>query len=342
MRAIAKKDGIGFELIDAKKPEPKKGEVLVKIKAASVCGTDVHIYNNDAPWNTRVAKGRIIGHEFTGTVEKVGEEVTGLKAGDTVANESHISCGKCSQCKAGRVHTCLNIRAVGVDIDGSYAEYVSVPQHVLFKVSEKIPAHIATLHESCGNSVYTVSAGPVKGKVIAVFGLGPTGLFAIAVAKHWGTKKIIAVGGTKIHLDLAKKVGADVLVDRHKGDVVEQIKSATAGEGVDVVLEMSGAQAAIENGLKVLKPGGQMTLLGLPAQKVNVDWSKDIVLKDITIRGIYGREIPRTWDLMKELFADKKFSIEPIVTHKFKLEDFEKAVQIMKEGNCGKVVLLPQ
>src|SRR3989338_844608 len=341
MRAIAKKEGIGFEVVDAKKPEPKKGEVLVKVNAASVCGTDIHIYNNDAPWNTRITPGRIIGHEFTGVVEAVGEGADRVKVGDTVANESHISCGKCSQCKAGRIHTCLNIKAVGIDINGSYAEYVSVPQHVLFKVSEKIPPHIATLHESCGNSVYTVSAGPVKGKAIAVFGLGPTGLFAIAVARHWAAEKIIAVGGTKIHLDLAKKVGADVLVDRHKGNVIEQIKEATAGEGVDVVLEMSGAQAAIEQGLKVLKPGGQMTLLGLPAQKVNVDWSKDIVLKDITIRGIYGREIPKTWDLMKELFADKKFNIEPIVTHKFKLEDFEKAVQIMKEGNCGKVVLLP-
>ena len=166
-------------------------------------------------------------------------------------------------------------------------------------------------------------------------------MFAIAVAKYWGAKKIIAIGGTQEHIVLAKKAGADAVINRHEADVIDAIKKETSSEGVDVVLEMAGVQTSIEQGLKVLKPGGQITLLGLPAQKVNVDWSKDIVLKDITIRGIYGREIPRTWDFMKELFADKRFDISPIVTHKFRLEEFEKAVQVMKEGKCGKVVLLP-
>lgn len=342
MKAVAKtKSAPGLELIDVPKPEPKAGEVLVKVKAASVCGTDIHIYNNDAPWDTRIKPPRILGHEFTGIVEKVGEGVKSVKVGDTVANESHIFCGKCSQCKSGRPHTCLNIKAVGIDINGSYAEYVSVPEHVLFKVSPEIPAHIATLHESFGNSVYTVSAGPVEGKTFAIFGLGPTGQFAAAVAKYWKAKKIIGVGGTKEHIELAKKVGADVVINRHNEDVLARIKQETNNEGVDVVLEMSGSPAAIEQGLKSLKPGGQITLLGLPTQNITVNWSKDIVLKDITVRGIYGREIPRTWDLMKELFADKSFSIEPIVTHKFKLSEFQKAVDIMKEGKCGKVVLLP-
>ncbi len=342
MRAVAKtKNAPGLELVNVPIPEPKAGEVLVKVKAASVCGTDIHIYNNDPPWDTRIKTPRILGHEFTGVVKKLGQGVKSVKVGDTVANESHIYCKNCAQCKNGRPHTCLNIRAVGIDINGSYAEYLVVPEHVLFKVSPKLPAHIATLHESFGNSVYTVSAGSVKGKTIAVFGLGPTGQFSIAVAKYWKAKKIIAVGGTQIHLDLAKKVGADVVINRHTEDVLQRIKQETDNEGVDVVLEMSGSQTAIEQGLKALKPGGQATLLGLPSQKINVDWSKDIVLKDITIRGIYGREIPRTWDLMKELFADKSFDISPIVTHKFKLSEFQKAVDIMKEGNCGKVVLLP-
>ncbi|HIK00455.1 TPA: alcohol dehydrogenase catalytic domain-containing protein [archaeon] len=343
MKAVAKTNsGKGFELIDAPTPNPKKGEVLVKIKACSVCGTDVHIYNNDPPWDTRIKTPRIIGHEFTGVVEKIGQGVKRVKVGDTVANESHIYCGNCSQCKAGRPHTCLNIKAVGIDIDGSYAEHIVVPEHVLFKVSPKLPPHIATLHESFGNSVYTVSAGPVKGKTIAVFGLGPTGLFAVAVAKHWGAKKIIAVSGTKEHIDLGKRVGAHVVVDRHNENVVERVKEETNGDGVDVFYEMAGSQGAIEQGLKVLKPGGQATLLGLPPQQVCLMWSKDVVLKDITIRAIYGREIPHTWNLMKKLFTDKKFDISPIVTHKFKLDDFEKAIEVMKSGRSGKVVMFPE
>jgi len=343
MKAVAKTNsGKGFELIDARIPDPKNGEVLVKVKACSVCGTDVHIYNNDPPWDTRIKPPRIIGHEFTGVVEKIGRGVKRVKVGDTVANESHIYCKTCSQCKAGRPHTCLNIKAVGIDIDGSYADYVVVPEHVLFKVSPKLSPHIATLHESFGNSVYTVSAGPVKGKTIAVFGLGPTGLFAVAVAKHWGAKKIIAVSGTKEHIGLGKKVGAHVVISRHEEDVIQRIKEETNGEGVDVFYEMAGSQGAIEQGLKVLKPGGQATLLGLPPQKVNIEWSKDVVLKDITIRAIYGREIPRTWDLMKKLFADKKFDISPIVTHKFKLDEFEKAIEVMKSGRSGKVVMFPE
>ncbi len=331
----------GFELKEIDIPKVGDNDVLVKVKACSVCGTDVHIYNNDPPWDSRIKPPRTIGHEFTGVVEKTGKNVKRIKVGDTVANESHVFCGKCFQCKMGRIHTCQNIKALGIDQDGSYADYIACPEDNVFKISPNIPPHIATLHESLGNSVYTVYSAPSKDQTVVIFGPGPNGLFSTILEKYWGAKKVIVVGGTQEHLNLAKKCGADVVINRHNEDVLDRIKEETNGNGADVFLETSGSPAAIEQGLKSLRSGGHAVLLGLPKEKVTLDFSKDIVLKDITIKGIYGREIPKTWDVMKKLFADKKFDVSPVVTHKFKLEEFEKAIKIMSEGKGGKVVMFP-
>jgi len=342
MRAIRKmKPGKGMELTETGILKPDYGEVLVNVKACSLCGTDIHIYNWAPPWDTRIKPPRTTGHEVCGDVVEVGGGVKGLQEGDFVSAESHIACNACYQCKMGNLHICRDIKFFGVDIDGTWAEYVVMPEQNAWKNPKDMKPEIATLQESLGNSVYTVSEAGVFGKTVSVFGLGPTGLFAIGLAKAGGASRIMAVGGTELHLKLAKKMGADVLINRHNEDAVKRIMEETDGIGADVLLEMAGSQAAIEQGLKSLKATGKACLLGLPPQKVTVDWSKDIVLKDITIRAIYGRLMFKTWDQTSKLLLSKRIDIEPVITHRLKLEEWEKGIEAAASGQAGKVVMFP-
>lgn len=344
MRAVRKtKEGKGLELVNIPIPEPEKDEVLVKVKACSMCGTDVHIYNWEHPWSEgRIIPPRTIGHEICGIVEKTGCDVTLVLEGDLVSAESHIFDGKCAQCRTGNMHICENLKFFGVDVDGFFAEYAVIPETNVWKNPPGMPYEIATLQESIGNSVYTVFSQDVTAKTVAVFGAGPTGLFAAGILKAAGAGKIIVVAGSKLHLELARKMGADIVINRHESDPVSEIMEVTGRQGVDVFLEMSGSGTALNQGLKTLRPTGSASILGLPTKEVCIDISKDFVMKDITVRGVYGRKIWDTWVMTSRLLNSGKFNPVPVITHRIKLDDFETGFELMKNGEAGKVVMFPE
>lgn len=343
MQAVCKlKPGVGFELKEVSVPKPKQGELLVKVKATSLCGTDVHIYNWEPPWSEgRYVPPKIMGHEVCGEIIETGKGVNGFSVGDSVSAESHIYDGTCAQCMLGNQHICENLKFFSIDTDGFWAEFAIIPQQNAWKNPKTLKPEIATLQESMGNSVYTVEESNVKGKNVAVFGLGPTGQFAVGIAKALGAKKVFAVGGTKTHEKIAKQMKADEFINRHEKDVVKELKELTDGKGPDVALEMSGSKSALLQALQSVRPVGQVSVLGLPTKPIEIDVSKLIVLKDLVFRGIYGRKIWETWKTTSHLLNSGKLDISPIITHRLKLGEFEKGIQAMKSGESGKVVMFP-
>ena len=343
MKAVRKtQEGPGLELVDIPAPEPKDHEVLVNVKACSMCGTDVHIYNWEHPWSGgRIKPPRTIGHEVCGEVIEIGDDVTLVQEGDLVSAESHIFDGKCMQCRRGNMHICENLKFFGVDVDGFFAEYAVISETNIWKNHPDMPFEIATLQESIGNSVYTVFSNDVTAKTVAVFGGGPTALFAIGILKAVGATQIISIAGSNQHLDIAGKMGADVIINRHDKDPVKEILDLTGGKGADVFLEMSGSGTALNQGLKALRPTGRASILGLPTRDVSIDISRDLVMKDIKVRGVYGRKIWDTWITTSRLLSTGKFDPSPVITHRIKLEEFEKGFDAMKSGESGKVVMTP-
>jgi threonine 3-dehydrogenase len=343
MKAVRKiKEGPGLELMDIPVPEPADHEVLVKVKACSMCGTDVHIYNWEHPWSEgRIIPPRTIGHEVCGEVIEIGKDVTLVREGDVVSAESHIFDGKCMQCRRGNMHICEDLKFFGVDVDGFFAEYAVIPETNVWKNPPDMPAEIATLQESIGNSVYTVFSNDVTAKTVAVFGGGPTALFAIGLLKAAGATCIISIAGSIRHLDIARRMGADVVINRHEKDPVQEIIAVTGGQGIDVFLEMSGSGNAINQGLKALRPTGRASILGLPTKEVSIDISKDFVMKDITVRGVYGRKIWDTWITTSRLLSTGKFDPSHVITHRIRLDEFEEGFKAMKSGEAGKVIMFP-
>jgi threonine 3-dehydrogenase len=340
MRAVRKlRPGKGFELANVERPTPGKGELLIKVRAASMCGTDVHIYNWEPPWPRKMKLPKTIGHEVCGEVAGLGRGVKGFEEGDSVSAESHISCGRCYMCRAGNRHICQNLEFFSIHRDGFWAEYAVLPQQNAWKNPASMKPEVATLQESMGNSVYTVLESDVRGKTVAIFGSGPTGLFATGICRSVGAAKVIVVYGSRLHGKIAKKMGAGVLVNRHEQDPVLAIREETEGRGADVVLEMSGSGQALQNSLKAVRVRGQVTALGLPPKPESLDVSNDIVLKDITLRGIYGRKVWDTWKETSRLL--KRLDISPVITHRLRLGEWEKGIEAMLSGSSGKVVLFP-
>jgi threonine 3-dehydrogenase len=243
------------------------------------------------------------------------------------------------QCRRGNMHICENLKFFGVDVDGFFAEYAVIPETNAWKNPPDMPIEIATLQESIGNSVYTVFSNNVTAKTVAVFGGGPTALFAIGILKAAGATCIISIAGSEQHLEIARKMGADIVINRHEKDPVQEIMEKTGG--TDVFLEMSGSANAINQGLKALRPEGRASILGLPTKDVSIDISKDFVMKDITVRGVYGRKIWDTWITTSRLISTGKFDPTPVITHRIRLDEFEQGFEAMKEGKAGKVVMFP-
>jgi threonine 3-dehydrogenase len=343
MIAVRKlKPAPGLDLTTTKIPKIGKNDVLVKVRACSICGSDVHIYSWDSALSQRIKPPRTIGHEVAGDVVEIGKEVTSVQVGDYISAESHIACGCCYQCKNGKPHICETMKILGFDVDGGFAEYVSIPAVNAWKNPKDMPPEIATIEEPMGNSVYTVESGNVKGKVVTVFGCGPTGLFAVGLARYEGAEKIIAIDSKEFRLNIAKKMGADLVINGAEVDVIKEIMDATDGLGADVFLEMSGSPIAIENGFKTLKSGGKVVALGLPKDPIKFDWSNYVVTKLATIQGIFGREMFHTWERMSKILSSKKLDLTPIITHRFKLTEFDKAIEAARSGDAGKVVMFPK
>jgi len=346
MRAIIKPraaPGLEMTLVDVPPVGPR--DVLVKVKATSICGTDRHIYNWDAWAAGRIKPPLIIGHEFCGHVVEVGKEVTLLKVGDFVSAESHIPCGTCVVCRNGQQHICANLKILGIDTPGCFAEYALIPETVAWKNDPDLDPAIASIMEPLGNAVYTVLAEPIAGKSVAIFGDGPAGCNAVGVARAAGAGLIFHVGKHSFRLEIGRKMGADASLNISEPgtDVVKTILEATDGMGVDVVLEMTGSQRAIDEGLRVLRKGGRFSAFGIPSGPVQLDLANGVIFKGARILGINGRLMWETWFQMAGLLKSGKLDPSPVITHRIPLDDFEQGFAAMNspDRRVGKVVMFP-
>jgi threonine 3-dehydrogenase len=334
--------GPGFKMTKKKVPnELKPDEVFIQVLATSICGTDVHIYKWDRWSQGRIKPPLTVGHEFCGKVLAIGDQVTNVRVGDVVSAETHIVCGTCEFCQRGEYHICENTKIIGVDTDGCFAEYAKMPAYNLIVNNSNIEPKYLSVQEPLGNAVHTMLHFDITDKTVAVVGCGPIGLMGVNIAKAVGAKKIIAIEINEYRIQLAKELGAHVVINPLKENVIDRVLEETDGKGIDVVTEFSGNKTAIEQAFKYIKPGGKMSMLGIVDSNIEIDLSNDIVFKGITIYGVVGRKMFQTWDQVTLLVQSGKLDLNKIVTHTFRLTEMEEAMKVMMSGNSGKVVLIP-
>jgi threonine 3-dehydrogenase len=341
MRALVKeRAGPGAAVREVPIPEPGAGELLVRVEAASVCGTDVHIER----WHEWAQENfgpppMIFGHEMAGVVVGHGPGAGRVPLGEHVAAETHIVDWTCYQCRTGRAHVCSALRILGVHAPGTFAQYVVIPETNAW-VYEGLPAEIAALQEPMGNAVHACFVEEVAGQTVAVLGCGPIGLMAVAVLRMAGARRIFATDLNPERRDMAERMGADVVMDA-ADDVVDRLRSETDGNGVDVVLEMSGAEAALHQGLAAVTNGGRVSLLGTHSVPATIDLSEEIIFKGLRIYGITGRKLFDTWYRTTALL-EEGLDLTPIITHRLPLSEFATGFDLVASGHAGKIVLLPQ
>jgi threonine 3-dehydrogenase len=331
----------GVEIRDVAIPQIGPTDVLVKVKVASICGTDLHIYNWDRWAQGRIHPPLIPGHEFCGEVVAYGNEVTSVKEGDFVSAEMHVACGKCLQCRTGEAHICQFVKIIGVDADGAFAEYVRIPESNIWKLDPAIPQEYASILDPLGNAVHTVLAGEIAAKTVAVTGCGPIGLFSIAVARAVGASAIFAIEVNQYRRRIAQQMKADFVLDPSKDDVTKIVMEQTGGLGVDVVLEMAGHPTAIRTAFDVVRRGGRISLLGLTSKPISLNFSEDIIFKGITIQGINGRRMYQTWYQMTALLKSGKLDLHPVITDRMPMADFSKGMERLTSGEASKILLYP-
>jgi threonine 3-dehydrogenase len=331
----------GAEVREVKVPEFGRSDVLVKVKVASICGTDLHIYEWDRWAQRRIHPPLIPGHEFCGEVVAYGDEVTSVKEGDFVSAEMHVACGKCLQCRTGEAHICQNVRIIGVDSDGAFAEYVVIPESNIWKLDPAIPLDYASILDPLGNAVHSVLAGEIAAKTVAVTGCGPIGLFSIAVARAVGAAQVFAIEVNEHRRKVAAKMKADLVLDPSSQNVQKEILEHTSGLGVDVVLEMAGHPQSIRTAFDVVRRGGRISLLGLTSKPISLNFSEDIIFKGITVQGINGRRMYQTWYQMTALLKAGKLDLHPVITDRIAMKDFSKAMERLKTGEASKILVYP-
>jgi threonine 3-dehydrogenase len=321
----------GFKLKDVAEPRIREDEVLIRVRRAGVCGTDVHIYDWDA-W----AKGRckppfVVGHEFAGDVMQVGRLVTDVKEGDRVTAE-----GRCLLCRTGNAHVCPFTKIIGVDRDGCFAEYISMPATNVWHLDDSISYDIGGIHDPMGNAFHTVLTAEIPGAVVLITGCGPIGIFAAAICRAAGASLIIATDVNDTRLALAEKMGAHHAVHPEQAEKI--VKDATGGFGADVVMEMSGVPAAIHQAFALVRVGGRVQMLGIPSKKVDFDLATEVIFKGLTIYGVVGRRMYETWHQMTRFLRSGEFDPAPVITHRFPLADADAAIAAIKSGEAGKVI----
>ncbi len=341
MRALAKtRPGRGAELVERPIPRPGEHEVLLHMEAASICGTDYHLYSWD-PWAADVLTPPIVlGHELAGRVVEVGPGVTRVREGDLVGVESHLVDWSCSQCRAGNQHLCRNLRVIGAHVDGGFAEYMVIPETNAIESNGLDPAVVA-LQEPMGNAVHAAFVEPIAGRSVAVTGCGPIGLLSVGIAKAAGASLVVATDTEAYRLEIARQMGADLALDASAPDTVQRVLDATGGDGVEVVLEMSGAAPALQQALEIVTRGGRIRLLGIFGSPVTIDLSEDVIQRGLRLYGIYGRRLYETWEQTQALLRSGKLDVTPIITPRFDLADWEQAFALIASRHAGKVVLLP-
>ena len=340
MRALRKIDGsAGFALQEVPVPEIGPSDVLIRVRKVGICGTDAQIYQ----WNhwaaRRVKLPMTIGHEFMGEVAATGAAVKMARVGDRVCAEGHISCGICFLCRTGEAHICEHVKIIGVDTNGSFADYIAMPESNVWLLDPAIPDAWAAVFDPLGNAVHTVMAANVSAKSVVITGVGSIGLMAIPVARAAGAASVYAVDVNPAKLALAISVGADATFDAKDPNVIAEIVERTGGVGADVLLEMSGAASAIDAGLAMVRNGGRAALLGIPSDDVNLNLAERIIFKGLTVLGINGRKMFETWYQTGTLIKSGRVDLRPIITHDLPFERFADAFNLMRSGEAAKIVM---
>jgi len=343
MKAIMKKTAApGADYVDIDVPAVGPKDLLIKVKTAAICGTDIHIYGWTKFAQDRIKPPMIFGHEVCGEVVEVGSQVDSHKKGDLVAVETHIPCEQCYQCQTGNQHICERMQIVGVHANGVFAEYACIPAVCCWKLAPGTDPDLGAILEPIGVAVHGAMVDDINGKSVAVFGCGPIGLFGIGTAAAMGATKIFALEPNPSRLAMAPKFAPDaVLIDPVKEDAVEIIKDATDGRGADVALEISGAAAAVKMAFQVIRLQGRISLIGLPSETVELDIPADVIYKEATVYGSTGRLMWDTWWRMRSLLDSGKFDPMPAVTHRLPLADLARGIELAKSGEAGKVLLYP-
>jgi threonine 3-dehydrogenase len=338
VKALVKtRPGSGLELIEVPMPAVGAGDVLVKVKATGICGTDLHIESWDE-WAQKTLQPPVtVGHEFSGEVVQIGSSVTDVAVGDLVSGEGHLVCGRCRNCRAGRRHLCIHTRAIGVHLDGAFAEYVALPSGNAWVHRDPIDPGVAAIFDPFGNAVHTALAFPMLGEDVLVTGAGPIGIMAAMVSKHAGARHVVITDHSDERLGLARSLGVTRAVNIDRDSVGDAQRELGMREGFDVGLEMSGSSAALRDMITQMTHGGRIAVLGIPPAEISVDFAA-VVLKMLTIKGIYGREMFETWYEMSVLL-ESGLDISGVITDRFHYTDHEQAFAASRAARGGKVIM---
>ena len=337
---VKRRPGRGLTLEERPKPECGEHDVIVRICKTGVCGTDVHIYGWDDWAANRLRPPLTIGHEFMGLVEQVGEGVADIKPGDRVSGEGHIGCGHCFFCRTGQGHICREMKIIGVDRDGCFTNYFRFPANNVWKIAPGIPDEAAAIFDPFGNAMHTVMAQSVAGKTVAVVGVGSIGLMACKIASAAGALSVIAIDPQENKRNLAIQFGATDTFDPYEDGWKQRLLGHTReSSGVDVVMEMSGSRAGIRDTFELVRPGGEVALLGIPPSDVTLNLSDSIIFKSATVRGINGRLMFETWYQCEQFLLEGKLDLRPLITHQFSYLDYEQAFAVLERGEGVKVIL---
>jgi len=338
MKALVKAEATpGIWMRDIEAPRVGHNDVLIRMKKTAICGTDIHIYNWDAWAQKTIPVPMQVGHEYCGEIVEVGSEVVGFAAGDRVSGEGHITCGHCRNCRAGRRHLCRNTVGVGVNRPGCFAEYMVLPATNVFKLPAEISDEIASVLDPLGNATHAALSFDLVGEDVLVTGAGPIGIMAVAIARHVGARHIVITDVNDYRLELARRMGASRALNVARESVAGAMQDLGMQEGFDVGLEMSGNPTAFRDLLKAMHHGGRVALLGIPPSDVAIDWN-EVIFKGLVIKGIYGREMFETWYKMASMLQSG-LDISPIITHRFAIDDYQRAFETMNSGRSGKVIL---
>ncbi|HEX9035382.1 MAG TPA: L-threonine 3-dehydrogenase [Ktedonobacterales bacterium] len=338
MKAIVKSQAEpGLQLIDAPEPAVGINDLLIRVLRTGICGTDLHIYD----WNTWAQNAipipLTIGHEFVGEVVEVGSNVNDFHPGDIVSGEGHLVCGRCRNCMAGRRHACAHTQGIGVNRNGAFAEYISLPMTNVWRHFPGIDLDVAAIFDPFGNAVHTALAFPTLGEDVLITGAGPIGIMAAEVVRHAGARHVVITDVNEYRLELARRMQITQAVDTRTTTLREVQTKLDMREGFDVGLEMSGSPVALRDMLANMSHGGRIALLGLPSDEFAIDWTT-VIFNMLTLKGIYGREMYETWYMMSVLLQSG-VDISPVITHRFPFQDFEEAFQTARQGHAGKVVM---
>lgn len=338
MKALVKsKAERGIWMEQSESPEIGHNDVLIKVSRTAICGTDIHIYQWDDWASKTIPIPMTVGHEFSGVIVETGIEVKGYEPGDRVSAEGHVTCGVCRNCRAGRRHLCRSAIGIGVNRPGAFAEYISVPAFNVFKLPDVINDDMAAILDPFGNATHTALSYDLVGEDVLITGAGPIGIMAVAIARFVGARHVVITDVNDYRLGLARKMGASVALNVNEGSIDTVMKDLGMKEGFDVGMEMSGNPTALRDMLRTMHHGGKIAILGIPPGETAIDWS-EVIFKGLEIRGIYGREMFETWYKMSSMLQSG-LNIDEIITHRFPIDEYQEAFDLMTSGQSGKVIL---